>query len=72
MEITYDKKADAMYIQFRKGGFAKNKKIDDLTIIDLDEKGNLLGIELLDASKRIPQKSLAEVHVKNMLAIAMN
>jgi len=66
MEISYDKEADAMYIEFRKGEFAKNKKIDDFTIIDLDQEGNILGIELLDASKRIPIESLSEVNVKNL------
>ncbi len=70
MEITYDKKADAMYIEFRVGKFAKNKKVDDFTIIDLDEKENILGIELLDASKRIPIDSLSAVHIKNLLAAA--
>jgi uncharacterized protein YuzE len=70
MEITYDKEADALYIEFRKGKFAKNKKIDDFTIFDLDADGNLLGIELLDASKRIPTESLSEVNVKNLLAVA--
>jgi len=70
MEISYDKQADAMYIEFRKGVFAKNKKIDDFTIIDLDKEGNILGIELLDASKRIPAESLSEVHIKNLLASA--
>ncbi|VVB81710.1 Uncharacterised protein [uncultured archaeon] len=70
MEISYDKEADAMYIEFRKGEFAKNKKIDDLTIIDLDKDDNLLGIEFLEVSKRIPIESLSEVHVKNLLAVA--
>ena len=70
MEINYDKEADAMYIEFRKGEFNKNKKIDDFTIIDLDKNGNLLGIELLDASKRIPKESLSQVNVKNLLAAA--
>ncbi|HLC20094.1 MAG TPA: DUF2283 domain-containing protein [Candidatus Nanoarchaeia archaeon] len=70
MEITYDKEADAMYIEFRRGTFAKNKKIDDFTIIDLDEQDNLLGIELLDVSKRIPPESLSEVSVKNLIAVA--
>ena len=35
MEIIYDKEVDAMYIEFRKGEFAKNKKIDDFTIMTL-------------------------------------
>lgn len=44
MKISYDKQVDAMYIEFRKGEFFKNKKVDDFTIIDLDNKGNILGI----------------------------
>ena len=67
MEISYDKNADALYILFRKGKFAKNKKIDDFTLVDFDTDGNILGIELLDVSKRIPLQSLSEVHVKNLL-----
>lgn len=70
MEITYDKDADSMYIEFRRGEFAKNKKVDDFTVIDLDINGNLLGIELLEVSKRIPLESLSEVSVKNLLAVA--
>ena len=70
MEITYDKDADAVYIEFRKGEFAKNKKMDDFTILDLDEQGGILGIELLDASKRLPPESLSEVRVKNLIAVA--
>jgi len=70
MEINYDKEADAVYIKFQKGDFAKNKKLDDFTIIDLDKKGNILGIELLYVSKRIPIESLSEVNVKNLLAVA--
>ena len=70
MEITYDKEADAMYIEFRKGEFAKNKKIDDFTIIDLDKKGKILGIEFLDASKRISKESLSKLNVKNLLVVS--
>ncbi len=70
MEISYDRRADAMYIEFRKGEFSKNKKIDEFTIIDLDGDGNILGIELLDVSKRIPAESLTEVNVKNLIAAA--
>ena len=67
MEINYDKEADAMYIELRKGDFAKNKKIDDFTIIDLDKQGNILGIELLEVSKRIPHESLSQLYVKNLI-----
>lgn len=70
MEISFDKDADAMYIKFREGTFSSNKIIDRETIIDLDKKGNILGIELLSVSKRIPSKSLSEISVKNLINAA--
>ena len=69
MEITHDKEADSMYIKFRDGEFAKNKKIDDFTIIDYDKEGNILGIELISVSKRIPKESLAEINIKNIAIV---
>jgi len=66
MKITYDKDVDALYIRFRKGGFAKNKVIDDFTILDMDKKDHILGIEILNASKRMPLKSLASVNFEEI------
>lgn len=66
--INYDKDADALYIEFRKAKFGENKKVDDFTIIDLDKQGKIIGIEILNASKRIPPGSLSEVHLKNLVA----
>lgn len=68
MEIRYDKNADAMYIELRKGKFAKNKKVNDFMVIDMDKAGKLLGIELLNVSKQVPAGSLAEIHVKNSIS----
>ena len=68
MKITFDKKADAVYIEFSDGEFASNKIIDDDTIIDLDKDDNILGIELLSVSKRIPKDFLSDVSVKNLVS----
>ena len=64
MEISLDLKADALYIKFQEGKFAKNKRIDEDTIIDLDAKGRLLGIEMLNVTKKVPVKDLSDVNVK--------
>ncbi len=61
MKITYDKEADAMYIEFSDADFSSNKKIDDNTIIDLDKDGKIIGIELLEVSERIPKKALSGI-----------
>ncbi len=64
MEISLDLKADALYIKFQEGKFAKNKKVDNDTVIDMDAKGRLLGIEMLNVTKKISAKDLADVNVK--------
>ena len=66
MEIKFDKGADALYLEFSNAEFAKNKKIDSTTIIDLDKEGKIIGIELLDVSKSIPKDFLSSIIVKNL------
>ena len=68
MKITFDKEADALYIEFSEGEFASNKKIDENTIIDLDANGNILGIEFLEVSKRIAKDFLSDISVKNLIS----
>jgi uncharacterized protein YuzE len=68
MKITFDKEADAVYIEFSEGEFASNKKIDKDTIIDLDRDGKILGIELLNVSNRISKDFLSDIRVKNLVS----
>ena len=67
MKITFDKEADAVYIEFSDGKFASNKKIDNDTIIDLDAKGKILGIELLGVSKRMSKDFLSNISIENLV-----
>jgi len=69
MKITFDKDADAVYIELGSGEFASNKKIDDNTIIDLDKEGKIIGIELLEVSKRISKDFLSDIRVKNLVSV---
>ena len=53
MKITYDKKIDAMYIRLKKGRYGHTKKITDDILVDVSKKGQVLGLEILDASRNI-------------------
>ncbi len=66
MEISYGKDADALYIKFREGKFDSSSKVDDFTVLDKDKEGNVLGIEILEASKRLPLDALSDIKVKNL------
>jgi uncharacterized protein YuzE len=61
MKITYDKMADALYIYLRKGRVAKTKKVTSRLLIDVDKKGNVLGIEMLEVSRQIPKKEIGRI-----------
>ena len=67
MNITYGKEADAMYIKLREGEFAKNKQLDDHTILDLDKDGNVLDIELSWVSEWMSLKSLSHLRIKQLV-----
>ena len=61
MKITFDKEADAAYIYFKEiseGEVKTTISLNDSVNIDLDAEGKTLGIEILNASKNLPQSAL--------------
>ncbi len=55
MEIKLDKAVDALYIKIKKGKVHKTIARDAF-LIDVDKKGGLIGIEVLNYSKAVPKK----------------
>ena len=54
MKIKYDKKVDALYFSLAKGKYSESVKVSENVMVDKDSKGNILGIEVLDATESIP------------------
>jgi len=54
MKLTYDPKVDAVYIHLAKGKYSKTRKVSEAILVDETEKGEILGIEILDAQQTIP------------------
>ena len=53
MKIYYDDKVDALYLEFSKGKPEGVIEIAEGVNLDLTENGHILGIEILDSSKKI-------------------
>ena len=49
---TYDKKADVLYLNFKKPSHADDSELTDDDVIIRYEKGKIIGITVLNASKR--------------------
>jgi len=62
MKFEYDKEVDAAYIYLehpiKEGEAKKTIELNENIIIDFNEQGKLLGIEILDASKIMNKRSL--------------
>lgn len=52
MKIEYDQQADAMNIRLRAGSVAESDEVRPGVVLDFDAEGQVLGIEILDVSKR--------------------
>jgi len=65
MNITYDKIADAVYMKVSQATVARTVKLDDTLLVDKDHNGNIVGLEILDASSQ-------EDLVKNLEGSVLN
>ena len=65
MRAKYDKAVDALYIRFKEGKYEISEELGEGTVIDLSKDGELLGIEILDASKKLSKKNLENIVAKN-------
>ncbi len=64
MKLEYDEEVDAAYIYIEypieDGKVKKTIELNENIILDFDEKGRLLGVEILNASKVLKKEVLLE------------
>ncbi|HFQ95602.1 MAG TPA: DUF2283 domain-containing protein [Anaerolineae bacterium] len=63
MVIEYDADTDMLYIQLNEGVSVESEEIAPGVVIDLDEQGSIIGIEIEDASERF---NLSRLELKGL------
>ena len=63
MRITYDQDADILRIVLNHSDIEESDEHKPSVIIDYDEEGNIVGLEILDASKCIKNPRAIEYAV---------
>jgi uncharacterized protein YuzE len=61
VRVEYDKQADAMYIWLRKAKYDVSEELAENVVLDLDKKGRIIGIEVLDVSKNLGKELVARI-----------
>ena len=55
MKVVYDAKTDTLVLRLKTGPVAESDEDKPGVILDYDSDGNILSIEILDASKRVEE-----------------
>ncbi len=63
MKVKYDKEADVLYIQLSEEVVAESDEERKGIILDYASDGKIVGIEILNASKNLPQPTKVEYEV---------
>ena len=63
MKITYDPEVDVLRILFKDAEIEESDEDKPGVILDYDKEGNIVGLEILDASKRIENPQTVEYAV---------
>lgn len=58
MKVKYFEDTDTLYIEFRDKNIAESKDLDEYTVLDLDEAGNVCAITFEHASQRTDVRHL--------------
>jgi len=57
MKIEYDPEADILYIRIKDGKIKETKDLDEDVWIDVNDKGEIVGIEIWQARKHVIPRS---------------
>ena len=64
MKVNYDAKTDTLTVMFRDAPVAESDEDKPGVILDYDEAGNIVSIEVLDASQRVEEPGRVTVHTE--------
>ena len=63
MKVIYDRETDTLTVIFAESPVAESDEDKPGVILDYDDKGNLVSLEILDASRRVTVPSRIEYQV---------
>jgi uncharacterized protein YuzE len=58
MELSYYPETDSLYIDLAERSSTKSKEVSEGIVLDYDSEGNLVGIDIDNASKKLDLKTL--------------
>jgi uncharacterized protein YuzE len=70
MKLNYYKETDSLYIDLSSAVSSDSKEIADGLVVDFDDAGHIVGIDIQHASERIDLSSIESKHLPFINQIA--
>ena len=67
MKIEYDREVDALYIRIQEKEVVRTQEVSDGVNLDFDVEGQLIGLEVLGASKKYPSSDIFNLSTENLI-----
>jgi len=64
MRIKLDLESDALYIRFAERPIMESEEVAKGIILDFDDQGHVVGLEILGGSEKFSAEDLQSVHVE--------
>ena len=61
MRVHFDEKTDALYFRLDDSKIVESEEVKPGIVLDYNDKNQVVGVEILDAKKRVPEASLKEM-----------
>jgi uncharacterized protein YuzE len=58
MRVRFDEQADALYVRLDESAIIESEEVRPGVLFDLDERGEIVGIEILRVAQRLPGAEL--------------
>ena len=66
MRLKIDRESDALYLRLDESVIVDSEEVKPGVILDYDEHDNVIGIEILDLSKRVPAVDLKRLQLETV------
>ncbi len=66
MKLKVNKEDDTLYLRLGQSRIIESEEVEPGVILDFNDKGQIVGIEMLGISKRVPEERLRIMQVETV------
>ena len=66
MKLKVDKESDALYLRLDEAAIVESEEVQPGIVLDYDATGNMVGVEILNLSKRVAPERLRVLQLETV------